>query len=216
MVASPPLQPAAEKFKIQMKLSSEAVANLIWWTELSLQANGAPILLVVASLVVESDASNMGWGATNDHEQTGGTVVSGRSNPAYIDYLELLAMFLALKTFAKELSQCTVPCKSDNITAVTYLKSEGWGTLQPSVHPSTRDLELVSSLAENTDSGIPSRVRQPDSRWGVQNMSRPEQLETQPISVQSNPAADGPTESGPLCILPRNTSPTILQLVPRP
>ena len=45
VVAPPPPQPAAEKFKAQVKLSAEAVADLTWWTELSPRANGAPILL---------------------------------------------------------------------------------------------------------------------------------------------------------------------------
>ena len=43
----------------------------------------------------------------------------------HINFLELLAVFLALKTFAKEHSQCSILCKSDNISAVTYLSQKG-------------------------------------------------------------------------------------------
>ena len=43
----------------------------------------------------------------------------------HINYLELLAVFLELKTFAKDLSHCTVLVKSNNISAVTYINQKG-------------------------------------------------------------------------------------------
>ena len=86
--------------------------------------NGAPILPATPVLVIESDASNMGWGATNGHEQTGG-LWSVEEAVHHINYLELMAVFLALKTFTRDQSQCTVLCKSDNVTAVSYLNHKG-------------------------------------------------------------------------------------------
>ena len=43
----------------------------------------------------------------------------------HINDLELLAVFLALKSFEKDLSHCTVLVKSDNILAVTYINQKG-------------------------------------------------------------------------------------------
>jgi len=67
----------------------------------------------------------MSWGATNGREKTSG-LWSLEETTHHINYLELLAMllamFLALKTFAKAL---TILCKSDNVTAVTYLNQKG-------------------------------------------------------------------------------------------
>ena len=66
----------------------------------------------------------MDWGATDGHTQTGG-LWSVEETAHHINFLELLAVFLALKTFAKEHSQCSILCKSENILAVTYLNQKG-------------------------------------------------------------------------------------------
>ena len=73
---------------------------------------------------MESDASNSGWGATNGQDRTGG-LWSAVESAHHINYLELLAVFLALKTFAEDLSHRTVLVKSDNISAVTYINQKG-------------------------------------------------------------------------------------------
>ena len=59
----------------------------------------------------------LGVGATNGQNQTGGY--------GQLNYLELLVVFLALKSFEKDLSHCTVLVKSDNILAVTYINQKG-------------------------------------------------------------------------------------------
>ena len=124
--ALPPDTPqlAVEKFRTQVELSPAARMDLTWWSEQASQMNGAPILPATPVLVIESDASNMGWGATNGHEQTGG-LWSVEEAAHHINYLELIAVFLALKTFTRDQSQCTVLCKSDNVTAVSYLNHKG-------------------------------------------------------------------------------------------
>ena len=61
------------------------------------------------------------------HEWSGSNrgLLSAVESAHHINYLELLAVFLALKTFAKDLSHCTVLVKSDNISAVTYINQKG-------------------------------------------------------------------------------------------
>ena len=56
----------------------------------------------------------LGVGATNGQDQTGG-LWSAVESTHHINYLELLAVFLALKSFEKDLSHCIVLVKSDNI-----------------------------------------------------------------------------------------------------
>jgi len=113
-----------EKFNVQVQLSRGVKDDLAWWAGLASEEMGAKILSPVPSLVLESDASNMGWGATNGKDRTGGRW-SLEETTHHINYLELLAIFLALKTFARDLNQCTILCKSDNVTAVTYLNQKG-------------------------------------------------------------------------------------------
>ena len=66
----------------------------------------------------------LGVGATNGQDQTG-RLWSAVESAHRINYLELLAVFLALKSFEKDLSHCTVLVKSDNILAVTYINQKG-------------------------------------------------------------------------------------------
>ena len=66
----------------------------------------------------------MGWGARQGELQTG-----GRWSPAetthHINYLELLAAFVALQSFAKTSSGIIMQMKLDNVTAVTYINKLG-------------------------------------------------------------------------------------------
>ena len=65
----------------------------------------------------------LGVGATNGQDQTG-RLWSAMESTQHINYLELLAVFLALKSFEKDLSHCIVLVKSDNILAVTYINQK--------------------------------------------------------------------------------------------
>ena len=118
------------KFSTHVQLSAKARADLTWWAELTLEEMGTTILPQTPALVLESDTSNLGWGATNGQDKTGG-LWSLQEKTHHINYLELLAMFLAIKTFAKDLNHCTILCKSDNVTAVTYLNQRGGAHSEP-------------------------------------------------------------------------------------
>ena len=61
---------------------------------------GAVIFFPTLSLVLESDASNMGL---DEQDKTGGLCMENK-----INYKGLLAIFMALKAFAKELSHCII------------------------------------------------------------------------------------------------------------
>ena len=67
--ALPPDTPhlAVEKFGAQVELSPAARTDLTWWSEQASQMNGAPMLPATPALMIESNASSMGWGATNCH-----------------------------------------------------------------------------------------------------------------------------------------------------
>ena len=79
VVAPPPPQLAAEKFKAQVKLSSEAVADLTWWTELSPQANPS----CSSKLGSRVTCIQHGMGSHEWPRTERGTVVCGRGNPPY-------------------------------------------------------------------------------------------------------------------------------------
>jgi hypothetical protein len=79
-------------------LSVAAKSEVIWWSENIQQENGRSIATHKPDMVIESDASLDGWGAVcQDNSVNGRWSVSESEHQ--IHYLELLAIFLALKCF---------------------------------------------------------------------------------------------------------------------
>ena len=47
-----------------VELSVEARQELVWWTQDMQEYNGAPLMLGSLNMVIESDATHLGWGTT--------------------------------------------------------------------------------------------------------------------------------------------------------
>ena len=71
----------------------------------------------IPDLVIESDASNGGWGACYNGLRTRGQW-SRHEAPLHINGKELLATFLAVQPFAKNKRVWHIRLKVDNMTAV--------------------------------------------------------------------------------------------------
>ena len=99
--------------------------------------NGKTILAMDPNLIVELDASK-GWGASCQGISTGGPW-SAQEKTWHINCLELLAAFVALKTFVKNRTGVSVLLKVDNTTAVAYINNQG-GTVSRDLVSLTRDL----------------------------------------------------------------------------
>jgi len=77
---------------------------------------------------LQTDASGSGWGATNGITAIGGKWNESEKHRALhneINYLELLAVFLALKSFCSDLSNIHIVVQVDNTTAVAYINGMG-------------------------------------------------------------------------------------------
>ena len=111
-------------YEIQFQLE-EAESNLTWWISLDRKVPvQSSILSRISSMTIESDASNKGWGARQGELSTGGRW-SQEESSHHINYLELLAAFLALQSFAKHSRSMTIQMKMDNVTAVAYINKLG-------------------------------------------------------------------------------------------
>ncbi len=112
-------------------LSVEAKEELSLWLKEVWQWNGRNIFPSDPTLTITSDASKSGWGAICSD----GRSVSGAWSPTEalqsINYLELLASFLALKSFAFDLRHCHLLLQSDNSTTVAYLNRLGGTRSEP-------------------------------------------------------------------------------------
>ena len=76
-------------------------------------------------VVVYTDASQMGWGAQIEHGNNTSGIWSKSESSRHINYLELLAVKLALSSLLDARNNIHVRVMSDNNTAVSYINSMG-------------------------------------------------------------------------------------------
>ena len=104
-------------------MSSDAIAELNWWCE-NIESATNHVTHGNPDIIITTDASTLGWGAVLGHQSIGGQWTKAEACH-HINYLELLATFLALKSFCKHVSKVHVRLRSDNTTTVAYLNSMG-------------------------------------------------------------------------------------------
>ena len=116
---------ATSKFNTVVQLDPMSKSDLSWWISLERKFLSTPVALPAPSVTIESNASNQGWGAIlNGQTRTGG-VWSAQEQEHHINYLELLAAFLALQAFGKTWTSIVLLFRLDNVTAVTYINHKG-------------------------------------------------------------------------------------------
>ncbi|XP_065185818.1 uncharacterized protein LOC135816551 [Sycon ciliatum] len=104
-------------------LLDDAQDDLSWWIHLTPAQRCRPVQIAPPSLTLTTDASNHGWGATCNGQVTGGpwTIHDDR----HINWKELKAVFLGLKTLCPDLTDLTLRLEIDNTTAVAYINRQG-------------------------------------------------------------------------------------------
>ena len=101
--------------------------ELNWWMEQAILWNFRSLLLLANWLKITTDASNCGWRAICKEVTTGDP---GQTESLHhINYLEMLAAFLALQCFTQDTPRpLTVYLYMDNTTAISYLNRKGGTT----------------------------------------------------------------------------------------
>ena len=109
----------------RVTITRQVHEDLDWWLE-NLPHLSAPILPTNPSLVLYTDASFEGWGASIPQRQLrfGGRWLSEESQN-YINYLELLAILYALEAACRHDTNCHVKIMTDNTTAVSGITKQG-------------------------------------------------------------------------------------------
>ncbi|XP_078608493.1 uncharacterized protein LOC144880269 [Branchiostoma floridae x Branchiostoma japonicum] len=105
-------------------LPQDAQQDLVWWRDSLPQNYDRPIHCPVGDIVIESDASQLGWGAFSDGISTGGRW-SVRERARHINQLEMMAATFAVQSFCKDKVNSAVRIKSDNSTVVAYINRRG-------------------------------------------------------------------------------------------
>ena len=98
--------------------------HLQWWLKEDNVLTGQPLHPIQHALQIFTDASKEGWGAHLNEFIARGTWSLPESK-LHINYLELKAVFLALKEFQKLCIGKMVLVATDNTTVVAYINKEG-------------------------------------------------------------------------------------------
>ena len=120
-----------------MQLSAQSLEELDWWIH-NVSQSKRDIVHPNPSIVLQSDASKLGWGAVFMDESIGGRWTPAEAT-AHINILELQAAFFALKSFASEVNHTHIQLQMGNTTAVAYLNNMG-GSQSSELNAFTREM----------------------------------------------------------------------------
>lgn len=117
------LQTNNENYNKTMYLTKEIISDLGWWSS-NIPTGFNKIKLYNFQLEIFSDASRSGWGLVCNNVRSHGHWTED-DKCFHINYLELLAAFIGLKTFAAKLRNCEILLRIDNTTAIAYVNKMG-------------------------------------------------------------------------------------------
>ena len=204
MELSAALREADQDYEATIMLSEDSKEELVLWDTEMVKWNGRTILAQEPHMVIESDASKLGWGASYQGISTGGPW-SAQEKSQHINCLELLAATLALQTFVKNERDVSVLLKIDNTAAVAYINNQG-GTVSKELVSLTRKLWMWC-LERNIHI-------QAQHLPGVMNLTADAELRV--LRDRSDWKLDQQclrtTGSGSLCIPTEQSVPPLLQL----
>lgn len=117
------LRKSEGNFNARMSLDRDSLNDLNWWAS-NMSNSGSKIRYSNYKIEIFSDASITGWGAFCGDKKTHGFWDKSLMEK-HINFLELLAALLSLKSFAKELSDCSILLRSDNKTVIALINRMG-------------------------------------------------------------------------------------------
>lgn len=111
-------------FDAQATLSELALSDINWWLS-NISLISAPIARGQPDIVIETDASHLGWGYNCEPlgMSAGGPWLKGEEN-FHINVLELKAVYFALLSLCRDKQYSHVKFLIDNTTAVAYIREQ--------------------------------------------------------------------------------------------
>ena len=137
----------SSSYQVMGQVTKEVQLDLRWWATQLPTCCSSPIVKQEATIVIESDASDSGWGAVYHRVKTGGrwTPVEAQH---HVNYLELKAVFLAFQSFLKTKNGITVLYQVRQPCSNCLCKQDGRSCNDTAVFTSTTDLAVVPSYAD--------------------------------------------------------------------
>lgn len=109
----------------------------MWWLS-HIRTSVSNIKCGNYALEIFSDSSLTVWGCSCGKEKAAG-LWNERDRLQHINYLELNAAFLALKTFTSNIKNCEILLRIDNTTAISYINRMG-GVQYPHLNWAARNI----------------------------------------------------------------------------
>ena len=107
----------------KMSLPPLAKKELQWWVN-NIETAFKKLVQDVPSHQITTDASLLGWGAECSGVSSGGTWTEVEATN-HINFLEMLAVFFGLQTFAKDKKNTHIRIRCDNTAAVNIINNMG-------------------------------------------------------------------------------------------
>ena len=150
----------------KIALTTEARAELQWWAQEASIQNQTPVVAHLPDMIIETEASLVGWGALHQGCWTGGQW-SAEEKQMHINALELLAVSCT-EDFSQR--QITFECASSNGQHVSQSVHKPFGghTLPSAELTGGPYVEMVPGLPHFSYSRTPARQGELDSRRGIQ------------------------------------------------
>ena len=114
----------SQSYQAKIVLNPQSLEELNWWINNLTLYNGKPLTVSPPDIILQTDASKKGWGASCQGNSTGGKW-SLMESGEHINILELMAVELAVHTFLRDKYNITVHLQVDNMTALSYVAKMG-------------------------------------------------------------------------------------------
>ena len=115
----------SKNYNRKILFESECKKELSWWLQEGLDSH-KPISLGNPDIIIQTDASNLGWGAIIPalNLKTQG-FWSDTESEEHINIKEMRAALLGVQALCNNLSHCHIQLQMDNMTAVCYINNLG-------------------------------------------------------------------------------------------
>ena len=196
-------------------LSPQAKEELVWWRE-NLEAwNGKALVSSAPDLIIETDASQRGWGAFCNGVSTGGQWSQGESL-LHINCLELLAWGLCRQDLCEgQNSNEGLPINGQHNCSPLH-KQDGRHQVPCPRQYGSRSLGVVLTSQHPPRSAVLTGSSKYSGRPGIQSIFRPTRLEARPPDLCRTKPGLGPLTNRLVRIPSLHSTPTFFQLETRP
>lgn len=108
-----------------IQLDEDARKELTWWHQSIKTWSSTALELKTPSIVMATDASKTGWGATLEGCRSAQGFFPPEIQIRSSNYRELWAIYLAICDFKKELTDQSILLRTDNTTSMYYINGQG-------------------------------------------------------------------------------------------